>query len=315
MKRKVVKHGTSTFIISLPAKWVSRQGIARGDELNVVEEERALIVTAQENSRIVRIEIDATGLLPRLVDRFLARSYQKGYDEIILIHNDLALLEVIKAKVHELLGYEIIEQDERKCLIKSIALRLDFEFDTSLRRAFLLVKQMVEECAQFYQQGNKNGLTHIMQRDFDVNRLTYFCLRQINKEHYVSKERTHQTHVLYYLIESLEDLGDAVKQLADYLALIPHKKEMQAILATLVKHYASSYEYFYKPTRDLANNAYTLYKEINHQIIDYAAKKPSKEEVMGLIFIRDAAHVIYHFTTMRLDFLKGAHIEIGDRPA
>lgn len=313
MKRKVVKHGTSTFIISLPSKWVARHGIARGDELNVIEEEKSLIITAQESSRVMRIEINATGLLPRLVDRFLARSYQKGYDEILLIHNDLALLEVIKAKVHELLGYEIIEQDERKCLIKSIALHLDFEFENSLRRAFLIVKQMVEETHLFYQQGESASLKNIYQRDFDVNRLCYFCLRQINKEHYVGKERTHQTHVLYYLIESLEDLGDSFKKLAAYLTEVPMRKEVLDLLADLVKHYAQSYEYFYKPTREMANAAYTTYMEIMRKIEDLAEKKIAQKEFMALLYLKEAAAIIYHFTTMRLDFLKGAHVEINDR--
>ena len=103
MKRRVIKHGPS-FIVSLPSKWVQQCNVKKGDELEVEEKGKTLIVSTTVVRSDLSITKDVSGLIPRLVDRFLARAYQKGYDRIDLIHNDITLLDVVQKKVHELIG-------------------------------------------------------------------------------------------------------------------------------------------------------------------------------------------------------------------
>ncbi len=304
MNRKVVKHGSSSYIISLPIKWVRKYGVEPGDELVVREENKSLIISSENVSKIVRIEIDGSRLLPRLVDRFMARSYQKGYDEIIFTHKNQDLLNVIKTKVHELIGYEIVEQDSAKCVIKAISAKIDFDFDNSLKRAFLIVKQMLEEMCAAYAQGNMAALAEVEYRDLEVNRLTYFCLRQINKEHYDSHERNQQLRVLYYLVEILEDLGDAVKKLALRLTKVKRKDLFALIFMRILEQYKCSFEYFYKPSVELANKAYQLHLQADADIEDVCRQKLNEFEIICLLFIKDITNIVYHFTTMRLDYLK-----------
>ncbi|MDO8656000.1 MAG: phosphate uptake regulator PhoU [Nanoarchaeota archaeon] len=304
MNRRVVKHGSSSYIISLPIKWIRKYGVEQGDELAVREENKSLIISSENTSKIVRIEIDGSQLLPRLVDRFMARSYQKGYDEILFIHRNPALLNVIKTKVHELIGYEIVEQDSVKCLIKAISAKIDLDFDNSLKRAFLIVKQMLEECADAYAHKNAIALAEIEYRDLEVNRLTYFCLRQINKEHYDSPERAQQLRVLYHLVEMLEDLGDATKKVATRLIKVKRTELFAPIFTLILEQYKCSYDYFYKPTVDLANRAYELYLQVDIQITKSSSQKLNESEIACLLFIKEITSIIQHFITMRLDYLK-----------
>ena len=39
-------------------------------------------------------------------------------------------------------------------------------------------------------------------------------------------------------------------------------------------------------------------------LVDYDPSMVNKEEIMSLFLLQEAADIIYHFTTMRLDFLK-----------
>lgn len=281
-----------------------KHGVQAGDELFIQEDQKTLVITPENTSQILRIEIDGSKLLPRLVDRFMARSYQKGYDEILFIHNNPLLLETIKTKVHELIGYEVVEEDAQKCLIKSITGKIELDFDHSLQRAFLLVKLMLEECQQYYQQGNLEALEKLEDKDLEVNRMTYFCLRQINKEHYESKERTQQLRVLYYLVEILEDLGDAVKKLAKCLAKTERKELFILFLHLAQEQYACSLHYFYKPSVDSANRAFVLYQEGTTMVGNIASNHLNPYEILSLMNLQDIMNIIYHFTTMRLDYLK-----------
>ena len=306
MKRKVVQHGPSTLIISLPLKWAKRYGIKKGDDLEVDEKDKTLLVSPHVVRSEHRISADVSGLMPRLVDRFLARAYQKGYDTVQLTHNDLKLLEVIQQKVQELIGYELIEQNDKTCLIQAISQKIELNFDMALRKAFLVTKQMIESCRDCYEASDRNSLRNLYLRDLEVNRFTYFCLRQINKEqYYVGPELTHQSHVLYYLIESLEDLGDAVKRLASLLSESKKKNpEIMRLLAMMAEQYELSYSFFYAATKEKANHAYRLYLEVEEAIRDLPGKKIEKNETLSLLYLREATAVIYHFTTMRLDFIK-----------
>lgn len=309
MQRKVVRHGPSTLIISLPTQWVKRFGVAPGSTVEVEDKGKSLMVSAGAGRRHYFITADVSGLAPRLVDRFLARSYQKGYDKMTLVHNSLELLEAIQKKVHELIGYEIIEQNETSCVLQSVSSNIELDFDNSLRKAFLTVKEMIEQCNQRYEEKAWDALANLHLKDLQVNRFCYFCLRQLNKEQYLSPNVA-QTYVLYYLIEILEDLGDNCKKLAQQLAANKtSKKPLQKILKKIAETYDVSYSFFYNATEEKANKAFQGYKEIDILIEEMSSTKLSSDEVLSLIHMHHINHIIYHYTTMRLDFLKGSKVE------
>lgn len=310
MIRKVVKQGPATFMVSLPSTWVKKNRIKKGDTVEVLEKGPYMTITTQPGGRAIRLEADVSGLEPRLVDRLLARSYQKGYDEILLIHNNTDVLKVIQQKVTELMGYEIMEQSNKTCLIQSLSHKMDINFEESLRKAFVIVKQMAEEMIEAYAKDRKEDLQNLYLKDLEVNRFCYYCLRQINKEqYYTNPQDAQQTHVLYYLIEELEDLGDGIKKIASRLSKSKKNKSMLELLKLLKQQYERSYSYFYEPTKQKANEAYKLFQKIDQQV-EQLAEKSKNEETFILILLRETAHIIYHFSTMRLDSIKDMKKEI-----
>jgi len=82
MKRKIIKQGVNTLTLSLPSDWTKRLNLKPGDEVEVEERGTALNISTEGTPQIEEISVDVSGLLPRLADRFMARSYQKGYDKI-----------------------------------------------------------------------------------------------------------------------------------------------------------------------------------------------------------------------------------------
>ncbi len=83
MKRKVVSHGPASLIISLPAGWVKRYNVRRGDELDVEEDGRTLRVSTGAVAEGKSISLSLEGFGP-LVVRLVKDIYAQGYDEAVL---------------------------------------------------------------------------------------------------------------------------------------------------------------------------------------------------------------------------------------
>jgi len=300
MKRKLVKQGLRALTITIPSEWAERNNLKPGDEIDMTEIDNALHISPEGKMSLKEIAVDISGLLPRLADRFMARSYQKGYDKITLKFDDPELMLAVKNKIPELMGFEIFNIEKDKIEIQVISKQLDLDFDTILRRGMLILMEMAKTCRDAWKNGDKKSLENIFHQDYDVNRFLYFCLRELNKS---SKIMNFGMSILYYLVESLEDLGDELKQLGAILSKINPDKDILNILDKMNEMFRISYEFFYKPEKSKAVRAFKLNKEIS-SLIDNALEAKRKEYIKALISIDFSNRIIYHLTTMRLDTLK-----------
>jgi len=300
MKRKLVRQGIRALTLTVPSTWIKKNNLKAGDEIDLSETENSLTIRCEGIHELKEIDVDIRGLPPRLADRFMARSYQKGYDKIKIRFDSKEQLYAIKDKVSELMGYEILKISQNQVEIQVISAKLDLEFDILLRRMMLILLEMAETCHDAWKAENNGLLEAIPQQDFDVNKFAYFCLRELNKS---QKLMTFGSSILYYLIESMEDLGDELKVLGPQLAKIRLNTEILAIIKDMNTMFRLSYEFFYKPEKKQVVEAFDLYKSIKKQIKE-SLGKVSKHELRALIAIEFSARIIYHLTTMRLDTLK-----------
>lgn len=300
MKRKLVKQGVRALTITLPSDWIKRNNLEPGNEVDLIDQDNSLSISTEASQPIKEITVDVSGLIPRLADRFMARAYQKGYDKIIVKFDSPELMQAIQNKVSELIGFEILKTEKNQLEIQVISRQLDIDFDTMLRRALLLLMEMSKTCHDAWKSEDRKALENIFYQDYDVNKFTYFCLRHINKS---SKMMTFGMSILYYLIESLEDLGDEMKALGKLLAQQKPRKDILEILQKMNEMFRISYEFFYKPEKEKATRAFLLSKEIE-ALIEKALHTKDVNEIKALISIDFSVRIIYHLTTMRLDTLK-----------
>jgi len=300
MKRKVIQIANSTQLISLPRKWSQKYGVKKGDEIEIEEDGSKLIVTAESTPTIKDIQVDVSGLTPRLADRFIARAYQKGYDKIIIKYDKQELALAIQEKVKELLGFEVMELTKDTIIIQSISPKLDIDFDSSLRRAFLKVIDMSDTCLEAFTKGDNKTLGNLHHKDFDVNKFCYFCLRAINK----GQHQGFGTYILYYLIELLEDVGDEYKALAKILLNAKSKKEIVKVLSQTNEAFKLGYEFFYKPEKIKAVNSLEICNKTRLEIENAFGKVKNSKDLKALATINCILKIIYHYPTMRLDTLE-----------
>jgi len=106
IKRKIVLHGPSTLTISLPATWVKKFNIKKGDELDIAEHGKELRINLEKEFSPEIKEI-CVGDLKRLGKTYLTASYRQGYDEIKIDYNDPQYISIIQSILsRETTGFE-----------------------------------------------------------------------------------------------------------------------------------------------------------------------------------------------------------------
>ncbi|MBD3361445.1 hypothetical protein GF358_01505 [Candidatus Woesearchaeota archaeon] len=306
MRRKVIQIADSTQLISLPRKWAQKRGIKKGDELEVNERGNSIVISTDRTPGSMEKIIDVSGLTPRLTDRFLARAYQKGYDKLTFYFDDQEKMKAIQHKVPELLGFEIMNHTKNNCTVQSISTNMQIDFNSALRQVFRIIKEMAEICLDSYKEGNKIALNNVESRDYDVNKFAYYCLRTINK---TKAHEGGNATMLYYLLESLEDVGDEYKILAKYLAKLKQNDPLFVSLISKLNEITKlAYEFFYNPKKKNALSIMNLRKEIEDSIEKKLVTK-NINEIKALLAMKSIVTVLYHIPTMRLDTIKELDIK------
>ncbi len=256
MRRKVVKHGPATYIISLPSKWVKRFNINKGDELELEEEGKNIIISTERGSKLGKIEMDISGLDRTSIIYMIRSLYKLGYDEIIVnfenqstthyrLKDDKTVVSIINEEVSRLPGMELLQQRTNNCVIKSLSELSFAEFDTFLRRIFLLLMDASNDLATGLLTNDKELLKTLEEKHNNITRFINFCQRLLNKHGFPDYIKT---CCMLKVILVLDKTLDTIKNTAR-IAYNSNMKEAVNLKETLYNVNASIkayYELFYK---------------------------------------------------------------------
>lgn len=202
MKRKIIQLAKRTLVLSLPADWTKKHDLKKGDELHIQEKQNHLIL--KTTSKLTPYEITIKAPESSLIKQILADLYIRGYDKITINYKSPQVLDHILKE--QLIGFEIVDQEENKVLLKNIITADIQEFDTVLRRLFLLTKQITQQATPHLQ----GQATSILPLEVQSNKLSNYSRRLLNKHGY---EPSYKVNPLYTIITDLERLGDIYKYL------------------------------------------------------------------------------------------------------
>ena len=209
MRRKVVLHGPSTLIISLPSKWARKYGVKRGDEIDVEEKGSKLLINAKGGVKLNKKELDISDLHP-LINRTMMKIYQEGYDEIDVKFDNPVYLKNIQEVLPQLIGYEIIKQDRSSCTIKDIVKSSSEDFNVLFKKIFFLMKDIFKDGENALKEEDISSMKNIIYRDLELNKVTNYCLRVLNKEGVADDNKI---SVYFAIIHTCEKVGDLYKNM------------------------------------------------------------------------------------------------------
>lgn len=237
MKRKLIQLAGKTLVVSLPSKWVHEHNVRKGDEMNLEQAGAKIILTTEKETSPGSIQINLSEKAPFL-KRYLRMLYQQGYNEITFSSDSTLPFDKISEALNEMLGFEIIENSERYCLIKNIAKGSEEEFDTVFKRLFFVVLSMAKDISGAMENKAYDSLRQIRATERTIDKIANFCQRILNTKSYKDAQRV---PYLQFTINMLEQIGDNLEELCGYL-----EKEGQRIQKKHASYFGETISYFEK---------------------------------------------------------------------
>ncbi len=294
MKRKIVKHGPSSLTLSLPMKWIKKNHLKKGDEVDLEVKDKEIVVSTGKTKTLKRIKIDVSDL-GQMTYRIIGACYRAGYEEIEVKYKDSSELNFIIDEVEKACpGYDISDYSENRVIIKSLSIPNQEEFNRIFRKILYLIKDIGGSLVKYVKSNNLNKLNELIIKDRTLDKYSNFCRRLLNQG--ISTEFS-STKIIYSIIEDLEIIGDCYKKISQ--DLLDLKKKSSPILLRVIQknntqiHIINEIIFGFKEL-DLkkVEMIYKTYREIKMELKE-AVNKISKEEMLLFSSIKQLSKITF----------------------
>lgn len=294
MKRKIIQMAGKTMVVSLPADWVKRFNIKKGEEIDLIESSSKLIIGTEKALQEEKIKIKISGP-SKLIRRYIGNLYKKGYDEIDVRFDDTAVLKEIEKHLELFVGFEIVEHGKNYCIIKDIAHVKEEELSTMLRKSFFTTLSLADDSLVVIQKKEYDKLKEIAKLEHSQNKQYIFCLRILNKYGY----KLHKKYAfMYLLIERLEEICDEYRHICDYLYANGGKLKLKEGVLKFFKDINDMLKLFYdcyylKLDEKKIEDTIKIKEKLSKQGFDLLNSKPKAQEIIVLHHLINLVDKIY----------------------
>lgn len=237
MKRRVVKHGPSTLIISLPSKWTKEYGVDAGNELDVCESGSTLKISTDSRKTPESVTVDVTGIDRTSIIQLIRNLYRRGYGEIVIKFSEpttkhfrtgqtVSIVSVINEESRRLIGMEIISQKHNYCIMKEITESSGKEFNSVVRKIALQIEDSLEDLITNLSNNDFTALADIEEKHDMVAKFASYCIRLINQGKIQDVENSFQ---LYQILTNYDLIMDILKYFSRSLIATKHTLKKQGI--------------------------------------------------------------------------------------
>ena len=275
--RKVQRTGKSTFIVSLPKTWATKNGIAAGSIVYINQGDNgALTLSTDRSERDLRVKLDIGEKTGDDLIRDIIGCYVGGYRiiEVTSPHMSSAQKKDLHQIVNKLIGPEILEETINKVVIQDLLSSEELQSEKALRRIRTVVKSMIHDSFTSLLNNNQDELAmDVIQRDDDVDRLNLLISRQfteILRTGSVKQETQNPIHAFNYMqaasnLERIADHAHRIAQIArEYNCTLADdlKEEPTDMEVQLCGSIDDATSYLLQTNSDKANEMIDLIREI-----------------------------------------------------
>src|SRR5437016_3818023 len=224
--RKLQLTGGSTYVVSLPKRWVLDAGLKAGDTVFLeTEGDGAVSVRPRPAEKVPmrRRLFEEKGeerrdhLLRKLIGAYIG-----GFSFIeIRFPSEMApfVRKVARDFSRMVIGPEVIEESRNAVVIQDLSDTAELSAEKCLRRMHLIVRAMHEDALEALRTRDETLARDVAQRDQDVDRLYWMVAKQYNVAHTpgaASRDAGEKTELHNYrLIAKLfERIGDHAERIA-----------------------------------------------------------------------------------------------------
>lgn len=247
--RKLQKTGGSTYILSIPKSWITKNNLKAGDTLAVkiagtgelhINPKIDAIEEQREISLLIEKEQNENQIIRKLIALYLA-----GYNIIRVVTENIISKNIRKAveKFCALvIGVEIIEETSNTIVLQDLSNTIDLPMNKMLNRIYIMSENMVNDIKLCFDKFDKSFAEEIIQRDVQIDRIYWLISKQYNMSlqspSFAEKMNINLISALNMrsIAKSLERIGDHAENIASILITIKSfdiQKEQKAELKSL----------------------------------------------------------------------------------
>ncbi len=278
--RKVYVSGGSTYVISLPKKWVKKANLRAGDSLVVTEQDGSLLIetsVAEKESRVKEIKISqvtSSDALQRIIIAF----YLVGYDTIRIKldrKDHLAYRESIRKILDYMIGVELVEDTN-----ESMALEIMVDYKRMatmqiLQRMYSIERSMLLDMGKVFKNADIGLAKDVIIREREIDRFYFLVVRQLKSavEYLQVAEKLeikNQRDCLGYriVVKVLERIADHIENIArSHIQLFEIRKESELdefieLNNSIITIFEKSVQALFTRNSDAAETVFQELKEI-----------------------------------------------------
>ncbi len=285
-KRKLIKFGSASYVLSIPTYWLKKHGLNKGDLLYFEENKNGELVLFPELRReenLKEININANNKSIERLSREILSAYIHNFHLIVITGNNLnEIMKDIRKILHSFVALEIVEENNKKIVAKDFLNLRDVSISDNVRRMDIIIRGMLEDMIEsVYGEFNKS----IYERDFDVNRFCFLILRAVHgamdnpTTARMLNVQNKDLLAIWFLSMNLEDIGDEIKRISRFLG--EHKlddnmkKSIRAAFFEAQKAYLGVMKAYYTNDTELAFNIDSLKDSLINDCNKLFEKYPS----------------------------------------
>ena len=187
--RKIQFTGKSTYIVSLPKKWVTSMGLKAGSPIVITQQDNSLILTPKEVVKPATQPAEATLTIsseddPDTIARAIISLYLAGYNFIIVRTREERIGSMQRNVIKELtrkklVGTEIILETLNEIKLQILASYPELSIENALSRMCIIATSMHNDAMQALKNFDKKLAQEVIQLDDEVDRFSLYIIRQL----------------------------------------------------------------------------------------------------------------------------------------
>jgi phosphate uptake regulator len=332
--RRLQITGGSTYILSLPKKWITERGLSKRSQITLTRQGISILLTptdltSPEKPAEAIISIDANEEL-NLITRRLVSTYLVGYNTIYLkspgIRLDLNQRNEIKNFIRrKLIGTEIIADSSNEIMIKVLLSYPELSVESALRRMRIITSSMHKDAMDALEDLNEELAREVIEMDDEVDRFNLYVIRQLKAaidDPHILQEigvLTRRNCLGYRLITKIvERTADHAVQIVRNISMIqkPLKSEqfqkIKAMSASAISVFNEIMGLLFKWNFRRANEIVQKAKYVaaqREEIMKFILNEAEIEEVSALSLILESVTRVSEYTSDIAEIVLNLNIE------
>lgn len=187
--RKLQVTGDSTYILSLPKKWVTQMGLQKGSQVALIRQSDNSLAIVPEGLRKPEGPMDASIGVESTDDaesvmRKIASLYLVGYSTISVREEKQRLSPPQRTAIKDytrkkLMGTEIIADSHNELTIRVLLSYTELSVQSALRRMSIIASSMHKDALIALKELDRESAEDVISRDDEVDRFSLYIIRQL----------------------------------------------------------------------------------------------------------------------------------------